>query len=54
MSLCKVAVIARSPDFQPVLSLGHLHLLGMAWVGFEHEQVTGCAAAACDNSVTGS
>lgn len=46
-----VAVIARSPDFQPVLPLGHLHLLG---VGFEHEQVAGCAAAACDHNVPGS
>lgn len=40
--------------FQPVLLPGDLHLLGVAWVGFEHEQVAGCAAAACDHCVPGS
>ena len=49
-----MAVIARSPDFQAVLPLGHLHPLGVAWAGFEHEQVAGCATAACDHSVPGS
>lgn len=49
-----MAVIARSADFQPMLCLGHLHLLGLAWAGFEHEQVAGCAGAASDHSVPGS
>lgn len=51
MSLCKAAVIARSQGFPASApSRGFTP----AWVGFEHEQVAGRAAAACDLRVPGS